>query len=146
MITGFCRSLIELDAYFLKLFNNVFWNWNFACRFCILVLRILSCFKTYLISIWYCNAKSGQCLGFYLIELIYRLGRLPSDVEMCGYRFQLPVGENSIMFYNMTKQIIKPLVNLFLLIQGTAFGLFILQKYSPHDHFENPDKSFVKVN
>ena len=50
------------------------------------------------------------------------------------------------MFYNITKQIIKPLVNLFLLVQGAAFGLFILQKYSPNDHFENPDKSFVKVN
>ena len=49
------------------------------------------------------------------------------------------------MFYNITKQIIKPLVNLFLLVQGAAFGLFILQKYSPNDHFENPDKSFVKV-
>ena len=88
---------------------------------------------------------SSNCIEFQLLELIYRLGRLPSDVEICGYRFQLPVGENSIMFYNMTKQIIKPLLNLFLLIQGTAFGLFILQKYSPHDHFENPDKSIVKV-
>merc|ERR1712018_1131895 len=68
-----------------------------------------------------------------------------SDIEIFGYRIQLPVGENSIMFYNITKQILKPLVNLFLLIQGTAFGLFILQKYSPHDHFENPDKSFVKT-
>jgi len=90
----------------------------------------------------YCSAIA---IMFTFVELIYRLGRLPSDVEICGYRFQLPVGENSIMFYNMTKQIIKPLVNLFLLIQGTAFGLFILQKYSPHDHFENPDKSFVKT-
>ena len=89
----------------------------------------------------------SQSSVFEILELIYRLGRLPSDVEVpyFGYRFQLPVGENSIMFYNMTKQIIKPLVNLFLLIAGTAFGLFIMQKYSPHDHFENPDKSFVKV-
>ena len=62
-----------------------------------------------------------------------------------GYSIQLPFGQNSIMFYNITKKLLRPLVNLFLLVEGAAFGFFVLQKYSPHDHFENPDKSFVKV-
>ena len=78
-------------------------------------------------------------------ELIYRLGRLPNDVTLWEKTYQLPVGQSSIMFYNITKKIIKPLVNLVLLVKGASFGFFVLQKYSPQDHFKNPDKSFVKV-
>ena len=32
-----------------------------------------------------------------------------------------------------------------ILLIGCSFGFFILQKDSPHDHFENPFKSIVKV-
>ena len=36
-------------------------------------------------------------------------------------------------------------MNLLILLIGCSFGFFILQKDSPHDHFENPFKSIVKV-
>ena len=49
------------------------------------------------------------------------------------------------MFYNITRQLFKILFNLFILVIGFAFGFFILQKDTPHDHFENPIKSIVKV-
>ena len=73
------------------------------------------------------------------VEFVFLLGRCPS----------LPwirAGQNSIMFYNITRRLLKILFNLFVLVVGFAFGFFILQKDTPHDHFENPIKSIVKVN
>ena len=74
-----------------------------------------------------------------IVEFVFLLGRCPS----------LPwirAGQNSIMFYNITRRLLKILFNLFVLVVGFAFGFFILQKDTPHDHFENPIKSIVKVN
>ena len=50
------------------------------------------------------------------------------------------------MFYSITRRLMPALLNLFLLVGGASFGFFILQKNSPHDHFEKPGKSFVKVS
>ena len=75
---------------------------------------------------------------FYIPEFVFLLGRCPP----------LPwirAGQNSIMFYNITRRLLKILFNLFILVVGFAFGFFILQKDTPHDHFENPIKSIVKV-
>ena len=57
----------------------------------------------------------------------------------------LTSGQSSVMFYNITRRIFKILLNLFILVVGFAFGFFILQKDTSHDHFENPIKSIVKV-
>ena len=67
-------------------------------------------------------------------ELVFLLGRYP------------PLGGRiSIMFYNITRHLIKSLVNLAILVVGFAFGFFIMHRNTPNDHFENPAKSIVKV-
>ena len=99
--------------------------------------------------------KSINCLvcriniifaSFFSSELVYRLGRLPSDISVYKWKVSLPIGKNSTMFYSITRRLMPPLLNLFLLVGGASFGFFILQKNSPHDHFEKPGKSFVKVS
>ena len=72
-------------------------------------------------------------------ELVFLLGRCPPLPF-------LPAGQSSIMFYNITRQLLKTLINLFILIVGFAFAFFIMQRNTPKDHFENPFKSIIKVN
>ena len=74
----------------------------------------------------------------FFIEFVFLLGRCPPIP--C-----LQSGQSSVMFYNITRRIFKILLNLFILVVGFAFGFFILQKNTSHDHFENPIKSIVKV-
>ena len=90
-------------------------------------------------SVFMCLFSYWQYHNVCFIEFVFLLGRCPS----------LPwirAGQNSIMFYNITRRLLKILFNLFVLVVGFAFGFFILQKDTPHDHFENPIKSIVKVN
>ena len=72
---------------------------------------------------------------FQFIESIFRVGRLPCN----------NANLSSIMFYNISRKILKNLINLTILIMGCSFGFFILQKDAPNDHFENPLKAIIKV-
>ena len=96
----------------------------------------MSCWSTILFNLY--TVEKIFSFFFYIPEFVFLLGRCPP----------LPwirAGQNSIMFYNITRRLLKILFNLFILVVGFAFGFFILQKDTPHDHFENPIKSIVKV-
>ena len=68
------------------------------------------------------------------MELVFLLGRYP------------PLGGRiSIMFYNITRRLIKSMSNLIILIFGFAFALFIIHNDAKGENFENPQKAIIKT-
>merc|ERR1719411_1073458 len=77
-------------------------------------------------------AAFGIVLAY--IELVFLLGRYP------------PLGGRiSIMFYNITRHLLKSLSNMIVLVFGFAFGLFIMHHRTESESFQNPLKAIVKT-
>ena len=76
-------------------------------------------------------ASIGICLSW--IELIFLFGRYPS----LGGTF-------SIMYYSITKRIVKTALGLILLVFAFAHAFFIIHFDNGSDSFENVPKSVVK--
>jgi len=71
---------------------------------------------------------------FAYIELVFLLGRYP------------PLGGRiSIMFYNITRHLLRSLSNMIVLVFGFAFGLFIMHHRTENESFQNPLKAIVKT-
>ena len=69
------------------------------------------------------------------LEFIFLLGRYP----MLG-------GSISLIYYTITRHLLKTLLSLLILICGFAFGFFIIHHESGrNDNFENPAKSIFKT-
>merc|ERR1712038_1499616 len=68
------------------------------------------------------------------IEMIFLLGRYP------------PLGGRiSIMFYNITRHLLKSISNLIILTFGFAFGFFIMHHRTDSHSFQNPAAAVVKT-
>merc|ERR1711988_963746 len=76
-------------------------------------------------------ASVGICLAW--IELIFQFGRYPS----LGGTF-------SIMYYSITKRIVKTALGLILLVFAFAFAFFIIHFDNSNEAFESVQKSIVK--
>ena len=76
-------------------------------------------------------ASVGICLSW--IELIFLFGRYPS----LGGTF-------SIMYYSITKRIVKTALGLILLVFAFAHAFFIIHFDNASESFENVPKSIVK--
>ena len=76
-------------------------------------------------------ASIGICLAW--VELIFMFGRYPS----LGGTF-------SIMYYSITKRIIKTALGLILLVVAFAFAFFIIHFDNNSEDFEDVPKSLVK--
>ena len=76
-------------------------------------------------------ASVGICLAW--IELIFLFGRYPS----LG-------GSFSIMYYSITKRVVKTALGLILLVFAFAFAFFIIHFDNSNEAFENVPKSIVK--
>ena len=69
------------------------------------------------------------------LEFIFLLGRYP----MLG-------GSISLIYYTITRHLLKTLLSLLVLIFGFAFGFFIIHHEAyRNDNFENPVKAFFKT-
>lgn len=135
--------VILLAAACLVVQNNdhlVKWISAFGIVFAYIGNEIISIFSNFTDKINEIRCDLLCDYHFYSIaEFVFLLGRCPPIP--C-----LHSGQSSVMFYNITRRIFKILLNLFILVVGFAFGFFILQKDTSHDHFENPMKSIVKVS
>ena len=76
-------------------------------------------------------ASVGICLAW--IELIFLFGRYPS----LG-------GSFSIMYYSITKRVVKTALGLILLVFAFAFAFFIIHFDNSNEAFEDVPKSVVK--
>ena len=76
-------------------------------------------------------ASVGVCLAW--IELIFQFGRIPS----LGGTF-------SIMYYSITKRIVRTVLGLLLLVLAFALAFFIIHFDNSNESFETMPKSFVK--
>jgi len=76
-------------------------------------------------------ASVGICLAW--IELIFLFGRYPS----LG-------GSFSIMYYSITKRVVKTALGLILLVFAFAFAFFIIHFDNSNEAFESVPKSVVK--
>merc|ERR1711963_338236 len=76
-------------------------------------------------------ASVGICLAW--IELIFQFGRYPS----LGGTF-------SIMYYSITKRIIRTALGLVLLVVAFALAFFIIHFDNTNESFETMQKSFIK--
>jgi len=76
-------------------------------------------------------ASVGICLAW--IELIFLFGRYPS----LG-------GSFSIMYYSITKRVVKTALGLILLVFAFAFAFFIIHFDNSNESFEDVPKSLVK--
>lgn len=76
-------------------------------------------------------ASVGICLAW--IELIFLFGRYPS----LG-------GSFSIMYYSITKRVVKTALGLILLVFAFAFAFFIIHFDNSNEAFEDVGKSVVK--
>lgn len=76
-------------------------------------------------------ASVGICLAW--IELIFLFGRYPS----LG-------GSFSIMYYSITKRVVKTALGLILLVFAFAFAFFIIHFDNSNEAFESVQKSIVK--
>ena len=76
-------------------------------------------------------ASVGICLAW--IELIFLFGRYPS----LG-------GSFSIMYYSITKRVVKTALGLILLVFAFAFAFFIIHFDNSNESFEDVGKSLVK--
>merc|ERR1711953_191051 len=76
-------------------------------------------------------ASVGVCLAW--IELIFQFGRIPS----LGGTF-------SIMYYSITKRIVRTVLGLVLLVIAFAIAFFIIHFDNQNESFESMPKSFVK--
>lgn len=76
-------------------------------------------------------ASVGICLAW--IELIFLFGRYPS----LGGCF-------SIMYYSITKRVVKTALGLVLLVWAFAFAFFIIHFDNTNESFDNVTKSFFK--
>merc|ERR1712038_344261 len=76
-------------------------------------------------------ASVGICLAW--IELIFLFGRYPS----LG-------GSFSIMYYSITKRVVKTALGLVLLVWAFAFAFFIIHFDNTSESFEDVGKSFIK--
>lgn len=77
-------------------------------------------------------AAVGICLAW--IELIFLFGRYP----FLGGMF-------SIMYYSITKRIIKTALAFFILICAFAFAFFIIHFGNDSESFDNVGRSFLKI-
>ena len=76
-------------------------------------------------------ASVGVCLAW--IELIFQFGRIPS----LGGTF-------SIMYYSITKRIVRTVLGLLLLVLAFALAFFIIHFDNSNESFETIEKSFIK--
>ena len=76
-------------------------------------------------------ASVGVCLAW--IELIFQFGRIPS----LGGTF-------SIMYYSITKRIVRTVLGLLLLVLAFALAFFIIHFDNSNESFETIGKSFIK--
>ena len=76
-------------------------------------------------------ASVGICLAW--IELIFLFGRYPS----LG-------GSFSIMYYSITKRVVKTALGLILLVFAFAFAFFIIHFDNSNESFDGVPKSLVK--
>ena len=74
----------------------------------------------------------GICIAYVVV--IFLLGRYP----MLG-------GSISLMFYTITKHLVKTLLSFLIMVFGFAFGFFIIHHGSGNDKFENFSKALFKT-
>lgn len=104
-------------------------NW-FEVLILSLAISTLS-LKTHLDSLQIVSAV-GVCLAW--IELIFLFGRYP----FLG-------GSFSIMYYSITKRIIKTALGFFILICAFTFAFFIIHFGNETESFDNVGRSFLKI-
>ena len=77
---------------------------------------------------------SATGISLAYLELIFFMGRSPSLS-----------GQMSLMFYDITKHLIKSLTNFGILTVGFAMGFFVINHGKKKDQFENPFKASIKT-
>ena len=105
-------------------FGRYYWleleNW---IELSVIILASLSLFLQHLENVVKWISAFGIVLAF--LEMVILLGRYPR----LG-------GQISIMFYNITRHLLKSISNLTVLICGFAFGFFIMHHRTENESFQ----------
>ena len=93
-------------------------------------------------------AAVGICLAW--IELIFLFGRYPflgeQMVTVTSFNFSpFSGGSFSIMYYSITKRIIKTALGFIILVCAFAFAFFIIHFGNETESFDSVGRSFLKI-